>query len=54
MDSGIPYVPTFKTDLIGVLGDNYVIYLSDSLAHGTYTLKHEDERYGVIGTITIG
>jgi hypothetical protein len=56
VDSGLTYTPTvtYKTDLIGVLGENNVIYLSDNaLPSGTYTLKYSDETYDTIGTITI-
>ena len=53
-DTGISYAPTFKTDLIGVLGEGKVIYLSDNnLPSGTYTLKYGDETYETIGTITV-
>jgi hypothetical protein len=52
-DTGISYAPTFKTDLIGVLGENNVVYLSDNLPSGTYTLKYGNETYDTIGTITI-
>ena len=51
-DTGITYAPTFKTDLIGVLGENNVIYLSDTLPSGTYTLKYPDDDYAVVGTIS--
>ena len=51
-DTGISYAPTFKTDLIGVLGENNVIYLSDNLPSGTYTLKYPDNDYATVGTIT--
>ena len=51
-DTGISYAPTFKTDLVGVLGEDNVIYLSDNLPSGTYTLKHADNNYDVIGTFT--
>lgn len=53
VDSGISYTPTFKTDLIGVLGENNAIYLSDNLPSGTYTLKYGDDSYDTIGTITV-
>lgn len=53
VNSGIPYAPTFQTDLIGVLGEDNVIYLSENLPSGTYTLKYGDETYDTIGTITI-
>lgn len=53
VNTGIPYVPTFKTDLIGVLGEGNVIYLSENLPSGTYTLKYGDETYDTIGTITV-
>lgn len=52
VNSGISYAPTFKTDLVGVLGDNNVIYLSDNLPAGTYTLKYPDDNYANVGTIT--
>lgn len=52
MDTGIPYAPTFKTDLIGVLGEDNVIYLSDNLPSGTYTLKYGDDNYATVGTIS--
>lgn len=51
-DTGISYAPTFKTDLVGVLGENNVIYLSDNLPSGTYTLKYPDNDYATVGTIT--
>jgi hypothetical protein len=51
-DTGISYAPTFKTDLIGVLGEDNVIYLSDNLPSGTYTLKYPDNNYATVGTIT--
>ena len=50
--TGIAYAPTFKTDLIGVLGEGNVVYLSDNLPAGTYTLKHCDD-YTTVGTITV-
>lgn len=53
VNSGISYAPTFKTDLIGVLGEGNVIYLSDNLPSGTYTLKYGDETYETVGTITV-
>lgn len=53
VNSGISYSPTFKTDLVGVLGEGNVIYLSDNLPSGTYTLKYGDETYTTIGTITV-
>lgn len=50
----ISYTPTFKTDLIGVIGENNVIYISsNNLQSGTYTLKDADNDYAVIGTYTI-
>ena len=53
VDSGISYTPTFKTDIIGVLGENNVIYLSDNaLPSGTYTLKADNANYDIIGTYT--
>lgn len=53
-DTGISYAPTSKTDLIGVLSENNVIYLSDNaLPSGTYTLKYGDETYDTIGTLTV-
>lgn len=53
-DTGISYAPTFKTDLIGVLGEGKVIYLSDNnLPSGTYTLKYPDNDYAVVGTLTV-
>lgn len=53
-DTGISYAPAFKTDLIGVLGEGNVIYLSDNaLPSGTYTLKYGEETYETIGTITV-
>lgn len=52
-DTGISYTPTFKSDLIGVLGENNVVYLSDNLPSGTYILKYSDENYETIGTITV-
>lgn len=51
-DTGISYSPTFKTDLIGVMGEDNVIYLSDNLPSGTYTLKYPDNDYETIGTIS--
>lgn len=51
-DTGISYAPTFKTDLIGVLGEDNVIYLSDNLPSGTYTLKYGDDNYATVGTIS--
>lgn len=54
VNTGLSYMPIFKTDLIGVLTENNVIYLSDnSLPSGTYTLKYGDETYATIGTITV-
>jgi hypothetical protein len=53
VNSGISYSPTFKTDLVGVLGEGDVIYLSENLPSGTYTLKYGDETYTTIGTITV-
>lgn len=53
-DTGISYTPTFKTDLIGVLGEGNVIYLSDNnLPSGTYTLRDANNDFAVIGTYTI-
>lgn len=52
VNTGISYAPTFKTDLVGVLGENNVIYLSDNLPSGTYTLKYPDDNYATIGTIS--
>ena len=52
-DTGISYAPTFKTDLIGVMGEGNIIYLSDNLPSGTYTLKYGDETYDTVGTITV-
>lgn len=52
-DTGISYTPTFKSDLIGVLGENNIVYLSDNLPSGTYTLKYSDENYDTVGTITV-
>lgn len=51
-DTGISYAPTFKTDLVGVLGEDNVIYLSDNLPSGTYTLKYLDDNYDTVGTIS--
>lgn len=51
VNSGISYAPTFKTDLIGVLGEDNVVYLSDNLPAGTYTLKTSDG-YATVGTMT--
>lgn len=51
-NAGIAYAPTFKTDLVGVLGEGNVVYLSDNLPSGTYTLKYPDNDYATIGTIT--
>lgn len=51
-DTGISYSPTFKTDLVGVMGENNVIYLSDNLPSGTYTLVDPDNNYATVGTIT--
>jgi hypothetical protein len=53
VNSGISYAPTFKTDLIGVLGEDNVIYLSDNLPSGTYTLKDAGNDHAVIGTYTV-
>ena len=53
VNSGISYAPTFRTDLIGVVGEDNVIYLSENLPSGTYTLKYGDETYETIGTITV-
>jgi hypothetical protein len=53
LDTGIPYAPTFKTDLIGVLGEQNVIYLSENLPNGTYTLKYGDSSYDTVGTIIV-
>jgi hypothetical protein len=53
VDTGITYTPTFKTDLIGVLGEGNVVYLSDNLPSGTYTLKYGDDTYETIGIITV-
>lgn len=52
VNSGISYAPTLKTDLIGVLGENNVIYLSNNLPAGTYTLKSSDD-YAEVCTITV-
>lgn len=52
-DTGITYAPTFKTDLVGVLGENNVVYLSENLPSGTYTLKYPDDDYATVGTITV-
>lgn len=53
-DTGISYAPTFKTDLIGVLGENNVIYLSDNaLPSGTYILKSGNANYDTIGIYTV-
>lgn len=52
-DTSISYTPTFDTDLIGVLGEGNVIYISDNLPSGTYTLKYDDETFDTIGTITV-
>jgi hypothetical protein len=51
-DTDIPYAPSFKTDMIGVMGEDNVIYLSDNLPSGTYTLKYPDNDYAIVGTIT--
>lgn len=54
VDTGISYTPTFKTDLIGVLGEGNVIYLSDNnLPSGTYTLKYSKDDYEAIGTYIV-
>lgn len=53
VNSGISYLPNIKTDLIGVLTEDNVIYLSDNLPSGTYTLKYGDETYDTVGTITV-
>lgn len=43
-----------RTDLIGIVGENNVIYLSDNnLPSGNYTLKYGDETYDTIGTLTV-
>lgn len=52
-DTGISYAPTFQTDLIGVLGEGNVIYLSNNLASGTYTLKYDSGNFDTIGTYTV-
>lgn len=53
-DTGISYAPTYKTDLIGVLGEDSVIYVSsDKLPSGTYTLKDPDNDFAIIGTYTV-
>jgi hypothetical protein len=52
VDSGIHYAPTFQTDMIGVLGEGNVVYLSDNLPAGTYTLKYGDD-YDTVGSITV-
>ena len=52
VNSGIAYAPIFHTDMIGVLGANNVVYLSDNLPAGTYTLKYGDD-YATVGTITV-
>lgn len=52
-NSEISYLPYLKTDLIGVLAENNVIYLSENLPSGTYTLKYGDETYDTVGTITV-
>lgn len=53
VNSGISYAPTFKTELVGVLGEGDVIYISDNLPSGkTYTLKYPDNNYAIIGEIT--
>ncbi len=50
VNSGISYTPTFKTDLIGVMGEGNVIYVSDnSLPSGTYILKADNANYDTIG-----
>lgn len=54
LNSGIHYAPTFRSDIIGVLGPDDVIFVSDnSLPAGTYTLKYADGNYGQIGTLTV-
>lgn len=54
VDTGISYTPTFKTDLIGVLGEGNMIYLSDNnLPSGTYTLKYSKDDYEAIGTYIV-
>lgn len=54
INSGITYAPTFKTDLIGVLGEGNVIYISDNaLPSGTYTLKADNANYDTIGTYVV-
>lgn len=53
VNTGISYAPTFKTDLVGVLTEDNVIYLSDNLPSGTYTLKYGDGTYATVGTITV-
>ncbi len=53
-DTGMPYTTTVYTDLIGIVDENNVIYLSDNnLPRGTYTLKYGDGSYETIGTITV-
>lgn len=51
-NSGIHYAPTFRTDIVGVLGEGNVIYLSDNaLPPGTYSLKFADNDYMNVGML---
>lgn len=53
-NTGIKYTPTIYTDIVGVLGENNVIYLSDNnLPSGEYTLKYQNNDYAPIGTYVI-
>ena len=53
-NTGINYTSTIYTDIVGVLGENNVIYLSDNnLPSGQYTLKYQNNDYAPIGTYVI-
>ena len=53
-NTGINYTSTIYTDIVGVLGENNVIYLSDNnLPSGSYTLKYQNNDYAPIGTYVI-
>lgn len=53
-NTGINYTSTIYTDIVGVLSENNVIYLSDNnLPSGQYTLKYQNNDYAPIGTYVI-
>lgn len=53
-DTGLTYTATIYTDLIGIVDENNIIYMStNNLPSGTYTLKYGDETYETIGTLTV-